>query len=81
MSAAQLDELPPENNGNEAKQAGSLVPALVAIILAPVITVGAMYFLIKLNKPDVSGADSITQGGVHSIWNPQVRRNSTNLVL
>ena len=64
MSAAQLDELPPENNGNETKQAGSLVPALVAIILAPVITVVAMYFLIKLNKPDVSGADSITQGGV-----------------
>ena len=34
MSAAQLDELPPENNGNEAKQTGSLVPALVAIILS-----------------------------------------------
>ena len=64
MSAAQLDELPPENNGVEAKQTGSLVPALVAIILAPAITVAAMYFLIKLNKPDVSGADSITQGGV-----------------
>ena len=32
--------------------------------LAPAITVAAMYFLIKLNKPDVSGVDSITQGGV-----------------
>ena len=64
MSAAQLDELPPENNGNEAKKSGSLVPALIAIILAPAITVGAMYFLIKINKPDAIQSVSTTQGGM-----------------
>lgn len=64
MSAAELDELPPENNKNDNKQSGSLLPALLAIVLAPVITVAAMYFLIKANKPDSTQLASVTQGGV-----------------
>jgi len=44
MSAAELDELPPENNKNDNQQSGSLLPALLAIVLAPAITVAAMYF-------------------------------------
>ena len=64
MSAAELDELPPENNKNDNQQSGSLLPALLAIVLAPVITVAAMYFLIKANKPDSAQLASVTQGGV-----------------
>jgi len=64
MSAAELDELPPESNGNNNKQSGNFLPALVAIVLAPAITVGAMYFLINANKPEVSQTNSVTQGGV-----------------
>ena len=64
MSAAELDELPPESNGNADKKSGSFLPALVAIVLAPTITVAAMYFLIKANKPEVNQINSVTQGGV-----------------
>jgi|TARA_Y100000385_G_scaffold289699_1_gene359987 flagellar basal body-associated protein FliL len=64
MSAAELDELPPENNKNDNQQSGSLLPALLAIVLAPAITVAAMYFLIKANKPDSAQLASVTQGGV-----------------
>lgn len=64
MSAAELDELPPENNKNDNQQSGSLLPALLAIVLAPAITVAAMYFLIKANKPDSPQLASVTQGGV-----------------
>lgn len=64
MSAAELDELPPENKKNDNQQSGSLLPALLAIVLAPVITVAAMYFLIKANKPDSTQLASVTQGGV-----------------
>ena len=62
MSAAELDEIPPENNKNDNQQSGSLLPALLAIVLAPVITVAAMYFLIKANKPDSAQLASVTQG-------------------
>ena len=54
MCAAQLDELPdtdtpaPSSNGG----GGNLVPALIAIILAPALTVGMMYLVIKMNKPE-----------------------------
>ena len=48
MCAAQLDELP-ENNQPPAKESGggNLLPALIAIILAPLLTAGAMFFIIK----------------------------------
>ncbi|MDA8775030.1 flagellar basal body-associated FliL family protein [Opitutales bacterium] len=64
MSAAQLDELP-ENNEAPAPKAGggNLVPTLIAIILAPVLTVGAMYLLINLNKPEETIKPQITEGG------------------
>ena len=55
MSAAQLDELPAEDNApSKESSGGNLVPALIAIILAPALTVGAMYFLIGLSmaSPD-----------------------------
>jgi flagellar basal body-associated protein FliL len=37
---------------------------LLAIVLAPAITVAAMYFLIKANKPDSTQLASVTQGGM-----------------
>ena len=54
MCAAQLDEIPDGQEPTESKNAsggGNLVPALIAIVLAPALTVGAMYFVINLNKP------------------------------
>ena len=64
MSAAQLDELP-DNNDEPAPKGGggNLVPTLIAIILAPVLTVGAMYLLINLNKPEETIKPQITEGG------------------
>ena len=64
MSAAQLDELP-DNNDEPAPKGGggNLVPTLIAIILAPVLTVGAMYLLINLNKPEETIEPQITEGG------------------
>ena len=45
MCAAQLDELPENNQTPETKPSGgNLVPALIAIVLAPALTVGAMFF-------------------------------------
>ena len=54
MCAAQLDELP-ENNETPATKpsGGNLVPALIAIVLAPALTVGAMFSLIQMNKPRI----------------------------
>lgn len=62
MSADQIDEIAPSSGG--AKQNSSnLVPALIAIILAPLLTVVAMSFVIKMNKPDSPVSNQITEGG------------------
>ena len=64
MSAAQLDELPAEENSpSKESSGGNLLPALIAIILAPALTVGSMYFLIEVNKPQATSTNQITQGG------------------
>jgi flagellar basal body-associated protein FliL len=64
MSAAQLDELPADDKVTPTeKKSGNLVPALVAIIIAPLLTVGAMYFLIEMNKPKTTDLSQVTQGG------------------
>ena len=64
MSAAQLDELPAEENSpSNESSGGNLLPALIAIILAPALTVGSMYFLIEVNKPQATSTNQITQGG------------------
>ena len=64
MSAAQLDELPAEDNNSQSKgKGGNLVPALIAIILAPALTVGAMYVMIEINKPKTDSVSQVTQGG------------------
>jgi flagellar basal body-associated protein FliL len=64
MCAAQLDELPDNNPSTEAKPSGgNLVPALIAIVLAPALTVGAMFFLIQMNKPEETIKPQIIEGG------------------
>ena len=65
MCAAQLDEIPEENEPAEKKSgsSGNLVPALIAIVLAPALTVGMMYFIINLNKPQETIKPQITEGG------------------
>ena len=64
MSATQLDELPENNDAPAPKSGGgNLVPALIAIILAPALTVGAMFLLIKMNKPEETIKPQITEGG------------------
>ena len=64
MCAAQLDELP-ENNQPPAKESGggNLLPALIAIILAPLLTAGAMFFIIKMNKPAPVPQNQVIEGG------------------
>lgn len=66
MCAAQLDELPDSNETPEKKSSGggNLVPVLIAIILAPLLTVMAMYFLINANKPEETIKPQLTEGGV-----------------
>ncbi|MBT3668404.1 MAG: flagellar basal body-associated FliL family protein [Opitutae bacterium] len=65
MCAAQLDELPEtdESPTPKAGGGGNLIPALIAIILAPALTVGAMFLLIKMNKPEETIKPQITEGG------------------
>jgi len=65
MCAAQLDELPDNNETSQSRndKGGNLVPALIAIILAPALTVGAMFFLIKMNKPEDTIKPQIVEGG------------------
>jgi flagellar basal body-associated protein FliL len=64
MCAAQLDELPESNAPAEKKSGGgNLIPALIAIVLAPALTVAAMYFLIQMNKPDQAKGSQVTEGG------------------
>ena len=63
MCTAQLDELP-ENNQPPAKESGggNLLPALIAIILHPAYC-GAMFFIIKMNKPAPVAQNQIIEGG------------------
>ncbi len=64
MCAAQLDELPENNPSTVTKSSGgNLVPALIAIVLAPALTVGAMFFLIQMNKPEETIKPQIIEGG------------------
>jgi flagellar basal body-associated protein FliL len=64
MCAAQLDELPESNDPSAKKSGGgNLIPALIAIILAPALTVAAMYFLIQMNKPVQAKGPQVTEGG------------------
>ena len=64
MCAAQLDELPENNQTPVTKPSGgNLVPALIAIVLAPALTVGAMFFLIQMNKPEETIKPQIIEGG------------------
>jgi flagellar basal body-associated protein FliL len=52
MCAAQLDELPADKSSPEKNSGGgNLIPALIAIILAPLLTATVMYFMIQANKP------------------------------
>ena len=65
MSAAQLDELP-DTNEAPAKNSGgggNMVPVLIAIILAPTLTVGAFYFLIQSIKPEESIKPALMEAG------------------
>ena len=62
MSADQLDELP-ASGGSKNSGGGNLVPVLIAIVLAPALTVAAMTFVIKMNKPEQVIKDQIIEGG------------------
>ena len=51
MCAAQLDELPATNDAPDKKSGGGgLMPALIAIILAPLLSAGVMIVFFKLNE-------------------------------
>ncbi len=53
MCAAQLDELPATNDNSDAKVAaagGGILMALIAIILAPLLSAGVMIVFFKLNE-------------------------------
>ena len=59
---AQIDELP-DSQGTPAKSGGNLLPVLLALILAPVISAGATYFIISSLKPEETNKPVITEGG------------------
>ena len=60
---AQIDELP-DSQGTPAKSGGgNLLPVLLAIILAPLISAGATYFIINSLKPEETEKPIITEGG------------------
>jgi flagellar basal body-associated protein FliL len=63
MSADQLDEISGDTQTNSDSKGGSMLPALLAIILAPLLTVGAMFFVIKANKPEQTIKPQIIEGG------------------
>ena len=84
MCAAQLDEIPESEEPAEKKSTssgGNLVPALIAIVLAPALTVGAMYFLINLNKPQETVKAQITEGGQPLNMEPSGAVSYTHLTL
>ena len=53
----------PLAKGERDSGGGNLVPVLIAIVLAPALTVAAMTFVIKMNKPDQVIKDQIIEGG------------------
>jgi len=65
MCAAQLDELPETSDAVKPSSgsSGNLVPAIIAIILAPALTVVSMYFVIKMNKPQEQAPVALIEGG------------------
>jgi len=63
MSADQLDEISGDTQTNSDSKGGGMLPALLAIILAPLLTVGAMFFVIKANKPEQTIKPQIIEGG------------------
>ena len=78
MSADQIDEIAP-NSGGAKQNSSNLVPALIAIILAPLLTVVAMSFVIKMNKPDSPVSNQITEEANPSIWSLREKRNFMRL--
>ena len=59
---AQIDELP-DSQDTSTKSGGNLLPVLLALILAPVISAGATYFIINSLKPEETEKPIIVEGG------------------
>ena len=60
---AQIDELPDSQDTPAKSGGGNLLPVLLALILAPVISAGATYFIINSLKPQETEKPIITEGG------------------
>lgn len=60
---AQIDELPDSQDTPATSGGGNLLPVLLALILAPVISAGATYFIINSLKPEETEKPVITEGG------------------
>ena len=60
---AQIDELPDSQDTPAKSGGGNLLPVLLALILAPVISAGATYFIIKTLLPEETEKPIITEGG------------------
>ena len=60
---AQIDELPDSQDTPSKSGGGNLLPVLLAIILAPLISAGATYFIINSLKPQETEKPIITEGG------------------
>jgi flagellar basal body-associated protein FliL len=60
---AQIDELPDSQDTPAKSGGGNLLPVLLAIILAPLISAGATYFIINTLKPEETEKPVITEGG------------------
>jgi flagellar basal body-associated protein FliL len=60
---AQIDELPDSQDTPAKSGGGNLLPVLLAIILAPLISAGATYFIINSLKPEETEKPIITEGG------------------
>ena len=60
---AQIDELPDSQDTPAKSGGGNLLPVLLAIILAPLISAGATYFIIKTLLPEETEKPIITEGG------------------
>lgn len=60
---AQIDELPDSQDTPAKSGGGNLLPVLLAIILAPLISAGATYFIIDSLKPGETEKPIITEGG------------------
>ena len=60
---AQIDELPDSQDTPAKSGGGNLLPVLLALILAPVISAWATYFIINSLKPEETEKPIITEGG------------------